>query len=137
MVHPSDDPFFVRFFERVPVDVASTFTAGQLDAIKRAFGARTPGAHAIDIRTSVPFGPRRFYVVFLAGRERRNADRRALDALLQPIGCVANAFIVVAFALIFAGATVATLYAGKRAIGLDLVPGFDMLPDRQIEKAMG
>jgi hypothetical protein len=33
------DPFLRRFFERVPSDIARSFTPNQLDAIKMVFGA--------------------------------------------------------------------------------------------------
>lgn len=33
------DPFLRRFFERVPGDIARTFTPSQLNAIKMVFGA--------------------------------------------------------------------------------------------------
>jgi hypothetical protein len=35
------DPFLRRFFERVPSDIARSFTPAQLDAIKMVFGAST------------------------------------------------------------------------------------------------
>lgn len=34
-----NDPFLRRFFERVPSDIARSFTPSQLDAIKMVFGA--------------------------------------------------------------------------------------------------
>ena len=37
------DPFLRTFFSRIPKDVAASFTAAQLDAVKLAFGARYRG----------------------------------------------------------------------------------------------
>lgn len=37
------------------------------------------GGHTIDVRASVPFPRRRFYVVILAGRERRNETRLLVE----------------------------------------------------------
>jgi hypothetical protein len=62
-----------------PKAVAPTFTAEQLDAVKRAFGARYHGAHAIDVRLSLPLWRRSVYLVFLIGPERRTFDRRSLE----------------------------------------------------------
>jgi hypothetical protein len=53
-----EDPFFATFFSRIPEDVACSFTPAQLDAVKLAFGARVRGAHAIDVRLSLPLGRR-------------------------------------------------------------------------------
>jgi hypothetical protein len=131
------DPFFRRFFARVSPEVASTFDDEQLSAIKRAFGARTPGAHTVDLRFSVPFfGGRSFYVVFLVGRERRSGRRRLWERRLRPLATIANALAVTFFALMFGTALLSLLYVGKRAMHLDLVPGVNMVPDRQVERML-
>ncbi len=36
-----DDPFLRHFFDRIPADIAATFTDDQLDAVKLAFGIHT------------------------------------------------------------------------------------------------
>ena len=123
------DPFFAAFFRRIPEEVAPTFTAAQLDAVKRAFGARYRGAHAIDIRLSLPLRRRSLYLV--AGTERRTFDRRSLERLLRQLSTVANAAVLAVFLVMFA-----VLYVGKRLVGLDVVPGVDVLPDRAIEQLL-
>ena len=123
------DPFFAAFFRRIPEEVAPTFTAAQLDAVKRAFGARYRGAHAIDIRLSLPLRRRSLYLV--AGAERRTFDRRSLERLLRQLSTVANAAVLAVFLVMFA-----VLYVGKRLVGLDVVPGVDVLPDRAIERLL-
>lgn len=130
------DPFVRHFFARIPAELADTFTAAQLDAVKLAFGARSRGAHAVDVRLSLPLLSRRFYVVLLAGKERRSRERRLLDRLLRPFWTYANAVVVVAFLLVLAGAAFATVYAVKRALGIDAVPGIDMLPDQALERLL-
>ena len=94
-----EDPFHRMFFARIPKDVASSFTPAQLDAIKRAFGARALGAHAIDIRMSMPLGRRSVYLVLLAGREKRTFDRATLERLFRPLWTVANAAVLGCFAV--------------------------------------
>jgi hypothetical protein len=131
-----EDPFLQTFFARVPKDVAATFTGPQLDAIKRAFGARSRGAHVVDLRMSIPLGWRWFYVVLLAGPERRTVDRRALERLFRPVWTVANIVVLAAMLMMFAGGLFASLYVGKRALGIDVFPGIDMLPDRTIERLL-
>ncbi len=63
--------FISRFLARVPQDVAGSFTPDQLQAVQRAFGMRYVMDHAVDLRRTVrvPWG--RYYLVLLAGRDRR------------------------------------------------------------------
>ncbi len=130
------DPFFKQFFARVPKAVADSYTDEQLDAIKLTYGARTRGAHLVDIRLSIPFITRRFYVVLLAGQERRPADRLALERALRPVATIANALFIGLFILAFTGALIAVLYTLKMALGIDVFPGIDMLPDAEIQKML-
>jgi hypothetical protein len=126
----------VTFFSRIPKQVASTFTAAQLDAVKRAFGARYRGTHTIDVRLSLPLWRHSIYLVLLAGSERRTFDRRLLERLLGKVWTFANAVVLGVFLVMFAGALFAVLYVGKQLVGLDVVPGIDMLPDRTIERLL-
>lgn len=131
------DPFFRRFFGRVPSEVAETFNDEQLDAIKRAFGARSPGSHPIDLRFSLPFLRRRsFYFVFLAGRERRSSRRRAWERRLRPLATIGNALTMIFFGILFLIAVLSLLYVFKRALHLDLIPGVDVLPDARMERLL-
>lgn len=127
------DPFVDQFFARIPADVAATFTAPQLDAVKRAFGARSRCAHAIDIRISVPLVFRSVYVVLLAGSERRRVTRRVLERALRPLWTAANAAAFAVFGLLAVLALAGVLYAVKMALGIDVVPGVDMLPDATLK----
>ncbi|MBW4661453.1 MAG: hypothetical protein KME15_22505 [Drouetiella hepatica Uher 2000/2452] len=64
---------------RILPEAKVTFTADQLSALKLAcHQVNWKNSHSIDIRLSIPSYPRRFYVVFLAGRERRSAQRYSL-----------------------------------------------------------
>ncbi len=70
------DPFLRQMFARMSPGAKYLFTPYQLDEIKRAFSARTFGAHAVDLRFSVRLFRTSFYVVFLLGRERRLRPRQ-------------------------------------------------------------
>ena len=94
------DPFLEKFYSRIHPSVAQSFTPAQIAAIKLAFGARTWGAHTVDIRFSFPLLWRRFYFVFLAGREQRPAERRAAERHRAPFASLGNAAITVIFALV-------------------------------------
>ena len=116
------DPFFEQFYSRVPRAVAGSFTPAQLDAIKLAFGARTWGTHAVDVRLSFPFLWHRHYLLVLAGRERRSTFRRTRERPRHPLVTIGNAIATMLFGLLCLGPMLAALYAVKSNVGLDLFP---------------
>lgn len=69
--------FTARFLRRMPADVASSFTAQQLEAIQLALGMREGGTHWVDARWRIPtpWGP--LYFVFQLGPDRRGPGRLA------------------------------------------------------------
>ena len=117
----SRDAFIEKFISRIPRDIAATFSDDQLHAVKLAFGARSWGAHAIDVRKSVPIFWHRYYVVLLMGRERRDAERLHAEGAL--FGTIGNAMVT----LMFLGAILVPLALGfyvlKSVLGIDLFPG--------------
>lgn len=117
----SRDPFLEQFYTRIPAEIAGTFTDAQLDAIKRAYGARTRGAHGIEVRKSFPFLWMRLYVVLLMGREKRGFGRLSREGGL--LGRFGDVSILALTWAIFALPWLAALYAVKSAIGLDLSRG--------------
>ncbi|SRR5712692_7678484 len=70
------DPFLRQMFARMSPGAKYLFTPYQLDEIKRAFSARSFGAHAVDLRFSIRFFRTSYYIVFLLGRERRLRARQ-------------------------------------------------------------
>jgi hypothetical protein len=131
-----EDPFFATFFSRIPEDVACSFTPAQLDAVKLAFGARVRGAHAIDVRLSLPLGRRWGYFVLLAGLERRTFNWRSFKRLFRPFLTLGQAITLALFLLMIVGSLFVVVYVGKRSAGLDLVPGIDMLNDLKVERML-
>lgn len=134
MTPQTEDPFFQTFFGRIPANVAESFSPVQLDAVKRAFGARSRGSHGVDLRFSLPLVGA--YVVLLVGREHRPAGRRRVERALRPFWTVANTVVVLGFVLMLLASAFALLYTGKRTLGIDLFPGLDVLPDRKIERVL-
>lgn len=114
----SRDPFLDQFYSRVPASVAATFTDAQLDAIKRAYGARTRGAHGVEVRKSFPFLWMRLYVVLLMGRERRGFDRLAHEGGM--LGTAADAIMLCLTWFLFLLPWLGVLYVFKSSIGIDL-----------------
>ncbi len=71
----SDDEFLAHYFRRIDPAVAASFTKEQRHAIRTMFGDRGATRHAVDVRYTFPLGWRRFYLVFLLGRDRRRIIR--------------------------------------------------------------
>ncbi len=69
------DHFIRQFFARIPPQTAATFNKAQLTALKQVFGERMAQRHAVDLRLSIPFFHRRFYLVFILGKEKRSKKR--------------------------------------------------------------
>ncbi|MBI4780521.1 MAG: hypothetical protein HY785_04290 [Oscillatoriophycideae cyanobacterium NC_groundwater_1537_Pr4_S-0.65um_50_18] len=75
--HQRADDSFEQIVTRISPDARATFTAEQLNSLKLAFRqVNWKNHHLIDIRFSIPVFHRSLYVVFLAGRDRRSAQRR-------------------------------------------------------------
>ncbi len=79
-----------RLLEKMPQDVADSFTEAQLAAIERALEERPTGKPRVDLRLSIPLFQRRRFVVLLAGSEGRSHERRKLDRSEYPIWTFAN-----------------------------------------------
>ena len=73
--HDPDDVVLDHYLQRLDRGIAETFTEDQREAVKILLGIRGIARHTIELRRSVPFGRRRFYFVFLFGRERRGFSR--------------------------------------------------------------
>lgn len=78
---PSGDEVLKHYLRRVDPEVADSFTPEQREAIKTMLGNRGIARHAVEIRHSLPFGRRRFYMVLLMGREQRSLPRLAREAV--------------------------------------------------------
>ncbi len=73
------NPVLERLLKRMPSDVVASFTPSQFEALRAACHSETARKHAVDLRFTLPFPRRSFYLVMLAGRERRSAKRLRED----------------------------------------------------------
>ena len=96
LVPVSSDGFVTRFLASAPADVAPTFSQAQLLAIKD-FVINNRYRQAVDIRWSVPLIWFRFFIVVLAGSERRSPERRAADRAARPILTWSNVLVILIF----------------------------------------
>lgn len=85
-----DNGLFQALIERVPEDLRGTFSQPQLEALEKATNEVKWGNHPVDIRLSVPTLLSRYYMVFLAGKERRDKGRRFLERGRFPLGKLCN-----------------------------------------------
>ncbi len=103
----SDDEFLTHYFRRIDPAVAASFTKEQRHAIRTMFGDRGATRHAVDVRCTFPLGWRRFYLVFLLGRDRRRIIRPRnglpgdmgdwLAYLVMSMGLLAALFVLLSF----------------------------------------
>ncbi|WP_291297983.1 hypothetical protein [Elioraea sp.] len=131
------DPLFVaRFRARIPPDVAASFTPEQLAAIHTAFALRTLPRHSLDLRRSLPTPWGRMYLAIIAGREKRGQARRQAERARRRAGAVGDFALLGALSCLVVVIGAGGLYLAKMALGIDLVPGVDMLPDKAMLQAL-
>jgi hypothetical protein len=88
-------------FERLPVWVVDTLSADQKEAIHKVIEDPAWKRPPVNIRFTVPFIHKQFYVTVVGGEERRSAERRGHDRSSYPLRTAANAFFFVGVAVVF------------------------------------
>lgn len=87
----SDDTTLEHYLQRVPPAVAASFTDEQRAALRTMLGGRGITKHLIEVRRAFPLGRKRFYFVFLFGKDRRTLSRAPAS------GPLANPFKLLAY----------------------------------------
>nr|WP_314562057.1 3-phosphoshikimate 1-carboxyvinyltransferase [uncultured Pseudomonas sp.] len=113
------DPFIAGLKERLPEALRESFTDEQLEALKLAFGTRSWGKHSVDLRGTVKFWHRRYYFVFLAGRNYRQLSR-----LEQELSLLGKATVLAVILLACGLVGLLLLYLLKSALGIDIFPDY-------------
>ena len=112
-----------NILQRMPQNVAESFTEEQLSHLHSALGARSWKKHPVDLRTTfpVPFVKSRIYLVLLLGRNRRELSRREKQI---------SAITFMIFLLVFVGIStlfgLLVLYLLKSAAGINLIDGYSL-----------
>lgn len=127
-----NDPFVKRFFARIPAKTAASFSEAQVLYLKQKYGNRAWGSHAVDLRLSIPFYKRGFYLVLLLGKERRSSDRLHYERIHHRLWTAANTVLISCFLVLMSTSLVGSLYILKSEFNIDIIPGLDSLPDQQI-----
>lgn len=86
----TSDGSFEMLFDRIPVDVAGTFTEAQRAALYSAVKPASWKRHPINIRLSFPFVGGRYFITVVGGAEKRGTDRLAREHRMFPFRTVGN-----------------------------------------------
>lgn len=106
----------VALFDRLPPEILGSLTARQKSAIASAAGAADWKGHPVNIRLSLPFLPRRWYVTIVGGPERRARERRRSDRAVNPIRTAGNLVFILCSAIIFYGIAIGTFLVSSSVI---------------------
>ncbi len=96
-------------FERLPEWVIDTLSVEQKEAINLAAEEPAWKRSPVDIRFTIPFFGRKFYVTVVSGAEKRSPGRRAEERHHYPLRTVANVFFFIGMATLFYMAAVIAL----------------------------
>ncbi|WP_071518511.1 hypothetical protein [Geitlerinema sp. PCC 9228] len=86
-----------RILQQLPPEITASFTSEQLQAIKQAFGNDQWQQHPVDIRTTISLVGLKFYLVILAGREKRSRDRLRQEREWHPVWKPGNIAVLFGF----------------------------------------
>lgn len=112
--------FVKRFLAGVPADVATTFSQAQLQAIKN-FMIDDRKRLAVDIRWTISLIWFRFFIVILAGRERRSDQRLAAERAARPFLTWSNVTAIAVFLVML----LISMLGMNYALMMAPVPGID------------
>jgi hypothetical protein len=103
-------------FDRLPPEILGSLTVQQKNAIASAAGSTDWKGHPVNIRLSLPFLPRRWYVTIVSGPERRARDRRRRDRTINPIRTAGNLVFILCSAILFYGIAIGTFLVSSSVI---------------------
>ncbi|CAM2943178.1 MULTISPECIES: hypothetical protein [Vibrio] len=114
------DKVIKQFYHTLDSGIAETLNDEQKQAIEHAVKSMGLVArHSIDIRETVPWFGKRFYIVFLCGRDHRK-DVRERSKLVHFVLTLLILIGVVSISLL----AMLALYLIKSALGIDIFKGF-------------
>lgn len=118
--HPhQSDPTISQLLGKLPAEMRDSFSDAQLLALKIALGGRAWGQHAVDFRWTLKFWQWQYYLVVVAGRNRRTMSAR--ERRLQELSLALFVSVFLMFSTILG---IFVVYIIKSALGIDLIPGF-------------
>ncbi len=86
---------FTTLFNQLPQRLRESFSAEQKAALREAAVRCTWGKHPTDVRLTIPLFSKRYYVVLLAGEERRSRERIRAERRQRPLATGGNIALLV------------------------------------------
>lgn len=116
-----EEPNVQHMLERMPKNVADSFTDDQLFYLNTALAGRRWGSHKVDVRGTIGLLRSRYYFVLLAGRDKRDLSRTE-----SRIGKLVMAAVVALFLCVSLALGLVLLYILKSWLGINLFEGFSL-----------
>ena len=115
-----EDPALSRLLGKMDPEIAATFTIEQLNELSSSLRLERWKKHRIDLRPTLvfPFLPWSFYMVFLAGKNRRH-----LSSSEQVMAAGMLLLVLVFMGITVFGFIIIIIYLLKSALGIDIFPG--------------
>ncbi len=118
-----NETFLQHFYACIPPEVAATFTDAQLTELQKVFQERVSKRHAVNIRLSIPFIKKHFYLVFLLGKEKRS-QQNPKDTIFTPV----NSILLIRYCLVLITFLLGALYI------VEMVLKINTFPNNQIQE---
>lgn len=119
MEKPTSELVVDRFYASLDAEVEASLTPEQKRGIEQALVRATLSSrHRIDFRRSFPFLHRRYFVVFLFGRDLRKISRGSTLGRIFSTLAISIALLICILSVLL------MLYMFKSALGIDLFKNF-------------
>ena len=116
---PKDNSKVDKLLYSMEASVSESFTYKQRKALNKSLNNQEWGKHKVDFRPTlaIPLFPWSFYVVFLAG-----VNKRGVTKTERLISCLMVLFILFIAGLIVVSCALLVIYLSKSWLGIDLFP---------------
>ncbi|MBZ7830508.1 hypothetical protein [Raoultella planticola] len=119
MEKPTSELVVDRFYASLDAEVEASLTPEQKHGIEQALVRATLSSrHRIDFRRSFPFLHRRYFVVFLFGRDLRKISRDSTLGRIFSTLAISIALLICILSVLL------MVYMFKSALGIDLFKNF-------------
>jgi hypothetical protein len=99
-----------RLLQSMDPAVAKSFSDAQICELERVLATGSTRPPPVNIRLTVPFFYRRFFLTVLAGGERRDASRLKKDRVQNALGTLTNAIFMAFLLLLFVPAFIGLVH---------------------------
>ncbi|MBC1240019.1 hypothetical protein [Nostoc sp. 2RC] len=102
---PMHNLSFENIWTQIDPTIKNTFDTEQIKAIEKSLETSTKSNHSLDLRISLPISKLNFYLVFLAGNERRSKQRLQYEKSLHPLWTPINSLFLIATAIVLSASS--------------------------------